>query len=545
MARSAPDVPPVAEPPSARGAPPVAEPRSALLGAPRVALIGARRLSAVVFVAGAGSLAIEIAASRLLAPYFGNSTVVWANVIGLILIYLSVGYWVGGRIADRHASPRVLGRLLLAAAAVITVLPFIAKPVLDLAVRGFDAVSAGAVVGSFFATIALFSVPVTLLGMVSPFAIRLALRDLDQAGTVSGRLYALSTGGSIVGTFVPAVITIPSIGTQRTMLGTAALLALAGASLLGVRWLVVAAVAVGLLFVPPGAVKDGGTSLLFETESTYQYVRVTQASDGARRLELNEGVSQQSVWRPNTVLTGGEWDMFLVVPPLLDHPVRDVLVIGSAGGTIPRAYSVFYPGVHIDGVEIDPAVTAAARRFMALDDIPNLHTVTEDGRGFLRATSKRYDLILIDAYREEYVPFYMATQEFFQLVHSHLRAGCAVALNVAQTPEDHRLPEAVGGTLATVFPQVWNWPALHFNQLVVGLDTPSGMPALAGRLRARMAPDTVVLGDLFSWQAKPAPASSDPMTDDRAPIEWITDRMIIEHIAQGHGLNEQLLPTAP
>jgi spermidine synthase len=511
--------------------------------APVPAPIGARRLGIVVFIAGAGSLAIEIAASRLLAPYFGNSTVVWANVIGLILIYLSVGYWVGGRIADRHASPRVLGRLLLVAAAVITVLPFIARPVLDLAVRGFDAVSAGAVVGSFFATVALFSVPVTLLGMVSPFAIRLALRDVAQAGTVSGRLYALSTGGSIVGTFVPALITIPSLGTQRTMLGTAALLGLAGAALHGWRWIVVAAVAAGLLVLPPGAVK-GGSALLYETESAYQYVRVTE-QDGARHLELNEGVSQQSVWRPDTVLTGGEWDMFLVVPPLLDHPVRDVLVIGSAGGTIPRAYSTFYPGVRVDGVEIDPAVTAAARRYMALDSIPNLHTITEDGRGYLRATSKKYDVIIVDAYRQEYVPFYMATQEFFDLVRARIKPGGAVALNVAQTPEDHRLPESIGGTLATVFPQAWHWPALRFNQLVVGLDAPSDAAVLRQRLRAGMAAEIASLGELFASQAQVAPPSADPLTDDRAPIEWITDRMIIEHIAQGHGLDERLLPTAP
>jgi spermidine synthase len=510
---------------------------------PQPAALTPRHLGAVVFVAGAGSLSIEIAASRLLAPYFGSSTVVWANVIGLILIYLSVGYWVGGRYADKHASPRVLGRLLLIAAAVITVLPFVAKPVLDLAVRGFDAVAAGAVVGSFFATIALFSVPVTLLGMVSPFAIRLALRDVERAGEVSGRLYALSTAGSIVGTFVPALITIPSIGTQRTMLGTAALLGLAGASLHGRRSAFVAVIATGLLFVPPGAVK-GGTGLLFETESTYQYVRVIERN-GAHQLELNEGVSQQSVWRPNTALTGGEWDMFLVVPPLLDRPVRDVLVIGSAGGTIPRAYSVFYPDAHVDGVEIDPAVTAAARRFMGLDDVPNLHTFTEDGRSFLRSTSKQYDLVIVDAYREEYVPFYMATQEFFALVHQHVRPGGAVALNVAQTPADHRLPEAIGGTLATVFPQALHWPALRFNQLVVGLDRPTPVATLQQRVAAGVPAEIASLGTLFSTQVQTALPVSDPMTDDRAPIEWITDRMIIEHIARGQGLNEQLLPTAP
>src|SRR5579864_6248767 len=376
----------------------VSEPETAPLraGGARAMALTSRRLGAVVFVAGAGSLAIEICASRLLAPYFGSSTVVWANLIGLILIYLSVGYWVGGRYADRHASPRALGRLLLIAAAVIAVLPFVAHPVLDLAVRGFDRLSAGAVVGSFFATVALFSVPVVLLGMVSPFAIRLALRDVDQAGTVSGRLYALSTSGSIVGTFVPALLTIPVVGTQRTLLGTAVLLALAGLALSGVRWIGVPIVAAGLLLVPPGAVKESA-GLLFETESPYQYVRVVTAGD-ARHLELNEGVSAQSVWRANTVLTGGEWDMFLVVPPLLDHPVRDVLVIGSAGGTIPRAYGVFYPGAHVDGVEIDPAVTEAARRFMRLHDLPHLPTLTADVRTFLRSTHKRYDVIVVDAY---------------------------------------------------------------------------------------------------------------------------------------------------
>jgi len=510
--------------------------------APAVFALSSRRLGAVVFVSGAGSLAIEICASRLLAPYFGSSTVVWANVIGLILIYLSVGYWVGGRVADRHASPRLLGRLLLAAAAVIAVLPFVARPVLDLAVRGLDQLSAGAVVGSFFATIALFSVPVTLLGMVSPFAIRLALRDVAEAGTVSGRLYALSTAGSIVGTFTPALLTIPTIGTQRTMVCAAVLLALAGVSLSGRRWAPVAVVAAALLLVPPGAIKNDSAPL-FETESAYQYLRVVQRGD-SRQLELNEGVSQQSVWRPHTVLTGGEWDMFLVVPPLLTHPVHDVLVIGSAGGTIPRAYSVFYPAAHVDGVEIDPAVTQAARRFMGLDDIPNLHVATEDGRAFLRSTSKRYDVIIVDAYREDYVPFYMATREFFTLARDHLRSGGAVALNVAQVPEDHSLPDAVGGTLATVFPQVVRWPALRFNQLVVGLDAPSTLSALRTDV-AGLPPDISSLGALFARQVQAVAPSSDPMSDDRAPIEWITDRMIVEHIARGHGLDEQLLPTAP
>src|SRR4029077_14344745 len=161
-----------------------------------------RLLYPVVVVGGAASLATEISASRLLAPYFGSSTVVWANIIGLILVYLSVGYWVGGRVADRHANPRSLGALLLGSAACIAALPFIAHPILGVARSGLDALSVGAVVGSFVATLALCSLPVTLLGMVSPFAVRLALRDVSEAGTVSGRLYSLSTMGSIAGTFL-------------------------------------------------------------------------------------------------------------------------------------------------------------------------------------------------------------------------------------------------------------------------------------------------------------------------------------------------------
>ncbi|MBD0291650.1 MAG: fused MFS/spermidine synthase, partial [Thermoleophilia bacterium] len=193
---------------------------------------GRARLGVLVFTAGAGTLATEIAASRLLAPYFGSSTIVWANIIGLILVYLSLGYWLGGKVADRRPHPRLLGAIVLVAALFIAATPFVARPVLDLAVEGLDAVEVGAVVGSFFSALALFAVPVTLLGAVSPFAIRLALADVGEAGTVAGRLYALSTLGSILGTFVSAIVTIPLLGTQRTLLGSAALLLLAAGLLL-------------------------------------------------------------------------------------------------------------------------------------------------------------------------------------------------------------------------------------------------------------------------------------------------------------------------
>jgi hypothetical protein len=214
-----------------------------------------RALAWLVLAAGAGSTATEIGASRLLAPYFGSSTVVWANVIGLVLAALSLGYWLGGRLADRRPQPRLLGALVVAAGALVAVVPFAARPLLDLTVRGLDTMSAGAVVGSFLASLVLFAPPVVLLGMVAPFAIRLAVPDVEGAGAVAGRLYALSTLGSIAGVFVPALVTIPLVGTERTLVGAAAVVALGGSLLLGRRrWLLAPVARAPRRPRPPGEV---------------------------------------------------------------------------------------------------------------------------------------------------------------------------------------------------------------------------------------------------------------------------------------------------
>src|SRR5918999_5613493 len=198
-------------------------------------------LTILVFSAGAGSLATEIGAARLLAPYFGNSTIVWANVIGLVLASLALGYWLGGRLADSRPNQRLLGAIVLGAGLIVATIPFVSKPFLDRAVEGIDELSVGAAVGSFFGVLLLFAPPVTLLGMVAPFAVRLAVTDVASAGSVAGRLYALSTVGSLVGTFASALLTIPLIGTQRTLLGSACLIVLSGALLLRTRWLLLAA----------------------------------------------------------------------------------------------------------------------------------------------------------------------------------------------------------------------------------------------------------------------------------------------------------------
>jgi spermidine synthase len=494
-------------------------------------------LTGVVFAAGAGSLATEIAASRLLAPYFGNSTIVWANVIGLILASLSLGYWLGGRLADRHPTPRALGAVVVGAACLVAVVPFVARPLLDLSVEGLDRVSAGAAIGSFFGVLVLFVPPVVLLGMVAPFAIRLALRDVATAGTVAGRLYAVSTVGSLLGTFLSALVLIPAVGTQRTLLASAVLIGAGGAFLLGRRWLVLAAALAALLLIPPGAVK-AQEGLLFEDESRYQFIQVVER-DGARRLYLDEGLATHSVWRRDEVLTGGVWDTYLAVPDLLGRPPRRVAMLGNAAGTAARAFQRYYPFTRIDGVELDPAVSDAGRRFFEMGRIANLEVHDMDARSYLRQTDRTYDLIVVDAYRPPYVPFYLATEEFFELVRDRLYPGGIVLLNVATTPDDHSLAGHIGGTLASVLPRAFAWQPLRFNQIVIGQNGAS-----TGSVRPAPADVRPLVEDLRRT-LRPIEPSGDPWTDDRAPVEWVTDRMIVEFAAEGGRFEEEPLPTAP
>lgn len=504
---------------------------------------GRGALGALVFGAGIGALATEITASRLIAPYFGSSTIVWANLIGIVLGALALGYWLGGRVADRRPEPRLLGLIVLVAAVCVAIVPFAAKPFLELTVDGLDTASAGAVVGSFLAVLLLCAPAVVLLGMVSPFAIRLAVSSIETAGAVAGQLYALSTAGSLLGVFLPALLLIPAVGTQRTFLVIAVLLAASSCFLLGARYLVATAALAALLVVPPGAIK-AEEGLIHEETSFHQYIGVVERPDGRRLLHLNEGVAVHSVWRADSVLTGGVWDAFLALPPLLGRPLERVAILGNAGGTTARALGVYYPQAAVDGVELDPAVSRVGREYFGMTDNPRLTVHDVDARPFLRSTDERYDLIVVDAYRQPYVPFYLATREFFRLVRERLAPGGIVALNVAAVPDDERLVEAVGGTLATEFPQVLEWPALRFNTIVLGLAEPLSPDERERRLAEGPA-DLSSIRELLARDARPLARRETPWTDDRAPVEWLTDRMIISYAAEGGRLEEDYLPTRP
>jgi spermidine synthase len=460
-----------------------------------------------------------------------------------VIAALASGYCHSCRIADRRPKPRVLGLIVLAAAVWVAITPFVARPFLDAAVGNLDDATAGAVIGSVFAVLLLFAPAVVLLGMVSPFAIRLAISDVETAGAVAGRFYALSTAGSLLGTFVPALVAIPLAGTQRTLLGTAVLLALSASLLLGRRVIVLAAAIAALVAVPPGAVK-AEAGLLYEEDSLYQFIQVVERPDGRRLLRLNEGVAVHSVWRRDTVLTGGVWDAFLALPPLLDRPLRSVAILGNAAGTTARALGHFYPDARVDGVELDPAVSRVGRRYFGLEDNPRLTVHDADARPFLRRTDERYDLIVVDAYHQPYVPFYLATREFFRLARARLEPGGILALNVASVPGDESLLDGISGTLTHEFEWVAVWPVLRFNKILLGFDDPK--PVLSEETVANGPEELAPLRGLLLEQLRPVSEKAKrPWTDDRAPVEWVTDRMIVEYAARGGELDEDLLPTAP
>jgi spermidine synthase len=487
-------------------------------------------LLVLVFTGGAASLGAEIAAARLLAPDFGASTVIWANTIGVVLVALSVGYWLGGRFADRHPRERELRLTVLAAAVLLAVVPLVAGPFLHAAVRALDHVDAGAFIGSLAAVLVLVALPVLLLGAISPWAIRLAVASVEQAGQVAGRLYAVSTIGSLVGVFASALVLIPLVGTQRTFIGFATALALAAAaSGLPRRALFVPLALGALLALPPGVTKPGsdGEKVVFEQETPYQYLRVVQVGN-ERRLELNEGQAIHSLYRPNTVLTDGYWDAYSVLPfARLGAPPRRMAMLGNAGGTVARAYAQFYPATAIDGVEIDGDVSAVGRRYFDMRN-PRLHVHTEDARPFLRRTRARYDVIGIDAYRQPYIPFYLTTEEFFALVRQRLTARGVVIINVGHPKGESALERTLAATMRTALPHVMRDPIEPTNTMLVGSRADLSTSRLA---KAHVAPELRPTLTTAAAQLGPALTGGSIYTDDKAPVEWLVDTSIVHYAA--------------
>jgi spermidine synthase len=486
----------------------------------------------LAFVVGAASLGTEIAAARLLAPYFGASTIIWANTIATILVSLSAGYAIGGRVADRRPHLRGLCAIVLAAAVLLAVVPFVADPFLRLSVNALGSLSVGGFVGSLVGVLVLVAVPVMLLGAVAPYASRLSVERVADTGRTIGNLYAISTVGSLFGTFLAALALIPTIGTHRTFIVFALSLAVVAAPGVGSwrYWLVPAAVAASLA-IPPAAIGAGlaGGRVIYSAETQYQYARVEQFPDGTRWLQLNEGEAVHSLYRPGSYLTGGYWDDFLILPFAAGAPTppRRIAILGDAAGTVARAYGHFYPATRVDAVELDGELTTIGKRLFDLHG-PRLHLYTDDARPWLQASSAHYDSIFLDAYRQPYIPFYLVTHEFFAAARAHLNPGGTFIINVGHLPNSSALEKVVTATLRSDFPYVMRDRLSMDNSLLVASQRPLSAAALDSR-RITLPPS------LYGLQAAVASRFGQPLhggsvyTDDRAPVEWLTDLSILRY----------------
>ena len=507
--------------------------------------MSSRLLHFSVFVAGLVTLGVEMAASRLLGSVFGTTNLVWANIIGLILLYLTAGYFLGGRWADRSPHLTTFYRILAWGAFTAGLVPAVARPVLRFASEAVARLDAAVMAGSFLSVLILFVVPITLLGCVSPFAIRLAMQDRQHAGRVSGQMYALSTLGSILGVFLPVLLLIPWLGTALTFLVLSlALLSVAMIGLFSVdrpagwRFLLLPVILLLATWLSAGQPLKQAPGQLYEGESGYNYIQVIE-QDQVRYLLLNEGQAIHSVYNPGQLATFGTWDYFLAAPyfnppPVGEQPVDRLGIVGLAAGTIAKQYTETHGPIPIDGWEIDPEIIEVGQTYFAMTE-PNLNAIVADGRLGLERSPHQYSVIAIDAYRPPYIPWHLTTVEFFSLVRDSLSEDGVLVINVGRTPNDRRLIEAMVGTLSAVFPSIHvvDVPST-FNSMVYASVQPTETENLV-RNAAQVGQERPgsLLADVLQRTAdnlQPTPRSDVVFTDDHAPVEQLVNSIVINYL---------------
>ena len=451
-------------------------------------------IAVAVFLAGGALLGLEIAASRVLAPYFGNSLYVWGALIGIVLAGLSTGYWVGGAIADRWPTPRLLVAMLAGGSLLVLAIPFADGWVLDR-LTDWDP---GPRLNPLLATVFLFGAQSVVLGTVSPIAVRLKAHALDELGRTAGRLFAISTAGSIAGTFATSFWLIPELGTDQVLASAAVALMLAAAAVALVeRLLLAGAVALALAVASLGAVVSlapdkGGTvaasqlrnwspvyrqqrdedrtGSLEDAQSGYtiietkdsQYHRIAVVEDDDSRYLRFDSSFQSGMFKDDPFRTRFEYSDYLQLPFAYRPGTRRILYIGLGGGSAPKRTWRDFPATQIEVVELDPEVVDLAYEYFDVPRDPRLQVEVEDGRRFLAANDGPWDAIVIDAFYSDSIPFHLATREFLELARARLTPGGVVSTNIigAVRGADSRLFRSMLRTYRAVFPTVAIHPVL-------------------------------------------------------------------------------------
>jgi len=516
------------------------------------------RLLVSVFVSGAVVMALELLGSRVLAPVFGNSIFVWGSLIGVVLAALSAGYYAGGWIADRRPSLQVLSTIIFAAGVLILFLPTLTPPIFHTVI----ALNLGERYSPLVATTVLFAPASVLLGMVSPYAIRLVAKGVETLGRASGNLYALSTLGSIVGTFVTVFILIPEFGVDKIIIGIAALLLVVAFLGLGLRLKVL--VLLLLMSIPFAAPYLVGHRLtvatytlalgdtIYETDTPYHHLLVADSYDPVRlttvRYLILDDNFHSAMDLSNPDRTVFAYTDYFHLGFLLNPNITSVLFIGGGGFTGPKAFLKDYPDVLVDVVEIDDEVIRVAQRYFGVDRAdPRLRIYNEDGRTYIQKTTQNYDLVVLDAYSRTYVPFHLMTREFFEEVSARLTSKGAIVSNLISRipPSEAQLLRAEVNTLNVVYPRVYafavrgpNFADLQ-NVILLATRIPTLMTEIEFERLAESStiPRSTVLrnyaGNLFTLEI----GDSMILTDNFAPVETllnpITGRPLVEEDTSG------------
>jgi spermidine synthase len=384
-----------------------------------------------VFVAGAAVMSLEIMGSRLLAPVFGDSIFVWGSLIGIVMASLALGYFTGGKLADRHPSHQSFSTIILIAGIFIVLIPISSPTILELVfISGI-----GERYGPLLATTLLLAGPTTLLGMISPYSIKLVTQSLYQVGGISGSLYSISTGGSIFGTFFTVFFLVPTFGVRSIIFSLGIILVII--SIIGLSNVerIFVLIILSILVMPSSMYLAGTLSIytgniIYQKDSPYNSLNVVDYEGrGTRTLWLN------SLPHSSMYLNGSNNSVFLYtdyfhVAFIFNPDIENVLFIGGGGFSAPKKFLEDYPDLKIDVVEIDQEVVNTARNYFNLPENERLNVYIEDGRIFLSSTEKKYDLIVLDAYSRTYVQFHLMTEEFFDLINQHLNPNGIVISNL-------------------------------------------------------------------------------------------------------------------
>lgn len=490
------------------------------------------------FFAGMSIMAVELGASRLLAPYFSSSQIVWTIIIGTIMIAMALGNILGGRSADKDPNPDRLYRRILIAAVWIAAIPVLGKYVI-LLISGVLILTINTnflILAAFLTCMFLFVYPLLLLGTVTPSLAKYCTDNLETNGKIIGTLGAFNTIGSILGTFLPTFVTIPAVGTAMTFLIFSAVLLLLGSIyFFSAKTQRIQTLVACLLFILCTLFSNSGhfafwnQNLLYEGESIYNYLQVKNTDDSII-LSTNVIFGVQSIMKKDESLTGMYYDYALAAPVMAgvsaSQPM-DVLVLGMGTGTYARQCKKYFPNATIEGVEIDQKITNLAHTYFSL---PNTIPVTTyDGRAYLNASDKKYDVIMVDAYQDITIPFHMSSKEFFTVVNNHLKPNGIMVVNMNMHTTD---PDGINSYLTDTILSVFR----HVNMIDVEDMTNRELFA------SQQAEPATVLSQNSTTLADPAlrrlmqdidahlqacqSQTHHVLTDDKAPVELLGIKMI-------------------